>query len=150
MGYVASNLVADEKVVKMGTVHWGVFVPGAIWVVLGFLVIRGQGDVAFFGALMFMLGALLLVRAFLYKISTELAVTDKRVIAKFGFIRRQTTELLHSKVEGLTVNQGILGRVLNFGTVVVNGTGSGRTPIRGISAPLDFRKSALAEIESKT
>lgn len=65
MGYVASNLVADEKVVKMGTVHWGVFVPGAIWVVLGFLVIRGQGDVAFFGALMFMLGALLLVRAFI-------------------------------------------------------------------------------------
>ncbi|WP_425480561.1 PH domain-containing protein [Luteimonas terricola] len=54
-------------------------------------------------------------------------------------VRRQTVELLHGKVEGLTVDQGILGRILNFGTVMVNGTGSGRTPIRGISEPLEFR-----------
>ncbi len=147
MGYVDTNLVANEKVVKIGKVHWGIYVPGAIWAVLGLLFMFGEA--APLGVFLFFIGALLLLRAFLYAYSTELAITDKRVIAKFGLVRRQTVELLHNKVEGLTVNQGILGRILNFGTVVVNGTGSGRTPIRGISEPLEFRKSALAEIESK-
>lgn len=147
MGYVESNLVANEKVVRIGKVHWGIYIPGAIWAGLGFLFLAG--DAAPVGAIFIAIGALLLVRAFLYACSTELAITDKRVIAKFGLIRRQTVELLHTKIEGLAVDQGILGRILNFGTVVVNGTGSGRTPIRGISAPLEFRKTALAEIESK-
>lgn len=146
MGYVDTNLVANEKVVRVGNVHWGIYVPGAIWAGLGILLVIG--DAAPAGVFFFMIGALVLLRAFLYAYSTELAITDKRVIAKFGLVRRQTVELLHSKVEGLTVDQGILGRVLDFGTVVVNGTGSGRTPIRGISQPLEFRKSALAEIES--
>jgi uncharacterized membrane protein YdbT with pleckstrin-like domain len=148
MGYVDTNLVANEKVIRMGKVHWGIYIPGAIWAGLGILFMTG--DAAPIGVFFFLIGAILLLRAFLYSVSTELAVTDKRVIAKFGLIRRQTIELLHSKVEGLTVDQGILGRILNFGTVVVNGTGSGRTPIRGISEPLEFRKSALTEIEGKT
>lgn len=147
MGYVDENLVANERVVRMGKIHWGIYIPGAIWCGLGLLLLGT--DAAPVGVIFFLVGALLLSRAFLYSISTELAVTDKRVIAKFGLMRRQTIELLHSKVEGLTVDQGILGRVLNFGTVVVNGTGSGRTPIRGISEPLEFRKSTLAEIERK-
>lgn len=145
MGYVDTNLVANEKVVRVGKVHWGIYIPGAIWAVLGTLLMIA--DAAPVGVFFFMIGGLVLVRAFLYAYSTELAITDKRVIAKFGLVRRQTVELLHSKVEGLSVDQGILGRVLDFGTVVVNGTGSGRTPIRGISQPLEFRKSALAEIE---
>ena len=148
MGYVDTNLVTNEKVVKIGKVHWGIYVPGAIWAGLGILLFM-TGDARPIGVFVFLIGALLLVRAFLYAYSTELAITDKRVIAKFGLVRRQTVELLHSKVEGLTVHQGILGRSLNFGTVVVNGTGSGRTPIRGISEPLEFRKIALAEIENK-
>ena len=69
------------------------------------------------------------------------------MIAKFGFIRRSTIELLHGKVESFHVDQGILGRVLNFGTVVVNGTGGAKTPIPRIAAPLDFRRQALGVIE---
>ena len=147
MGYVDTNLVANEKIVKIGKVHWGIYVPGAIWAAFGILFLTGAA--APIGVLFLLLGAYLLLRAFFYAYSTELAITDKRVIAKFGLIRRQTVELLHSKMEGMTVDQGILGRILNFGTVVVNGTGSGRTPIRGVSQPLEFRKTALAEIEGK-
>lgn len=147
MGYIESNLVANERVVRIGKVHWGIYISGAIWAGIGLLFLTV--DAVTFGAIFLIIGTLLLLRAFLYAYSTELAITDKRVIAKFGLIRRQTLEILHTKVEGLAVDQDILGRVLNFGTIVVNGTGSGRTPIRGISAPLEFRKTALAEIESK-
>ncbi|MBH1638927.1 PH domain-containing protein [Stenotrophomonas maltophilia] len=147
MGYIDNNLVGSEKVLMIAKIHWGVYVGGIAWATIGFLLIVGDAGGAGFLALL--IGALLLLRAFIYAASTELAITDRRVIAKFGLVRRQTVELLHSKVEGLTVNQTILGRILDFGTIVVNGTGSGRTPIRGISKPLEFRRTALAEIDSR-
>jgi hypothetical protein len=55
---------------------------------------------------------------------------------------------LHSKVESFHVDQGIIGRIFNFGTVVINGTGGAKTPIPKISAPLIFRRQALMAIES--
>ena len=117
MGYVNDNLVANEKVVKTGKIHWGIYVPGAIWLGLSMLLFIGNSR--FIGMLFFLFAILSIVRAFIYEYSTELVITDKRVIAKFGLIRRRTIELLHTKVEGLSVDQRILGRILNFGTVIV-------------------------------
>lgn len=86
-------------------------------------------------------GVGLLLTAFLHKISTELAITDRRVIAKFGFIRRNTVEISLSKIESIQVNQGLLGRVFDFGSLVVSGAGNPQAPIPGICRPLDFRKN---------
>lgn len=141
MSYVDSNLMPNETVMKRGTIHWFIFVPGAAALLVGLMI--GNG----FGALVALVGAAVLVRAFIIFISTELAVTNKRVIAKFGFIKRSTVELNHNKVEGLTVDQSILGRILGFGTVVVSGTGGMRAPVPAIADPLAFRKEALAQVE---
>jgi len=92
-------------------------------------------------------GLVLILKAWIHVFSTELAITNKRVIAKFGFIQRSTVELPHKNVESLHVDQGIIGRILNFGTVVINGTGGVRTPIPDIAAPLEFRRQALSTIE---
>lgn len=86
--------------------------------------------------------------AFVKRQSTELAVTSKRIIAKFGFIRRSTIELNHSKVESFHVEQGVLGRILGFGTLSINGTGGGITPIPGIGDPLGFRRKAMEAIDA--
>ena len=75
-----------------------------------------------------------------YYYTTELAITNKRVIAKFGLIRRNTVEMNISKVESIQVDQGILGRIFNFGSVLVSGAGDPKAPIPGISHPLKFRK----------
>ena len=72
--------------------------------------------------------------------TTELAITNKRVIAKFGLIRRYTVEMNISKVESIQVEQGLIGRIFNFGTVIVAGAGDPKAPIIGISTPLEFRK----------
>ena len=90
-----------------------------------------------------------LIQAFITKVSTELAITTKRVIAKVGFIRRSTIELNHSKVESITVDQSILGRILDFGTLVINGTGGGKTPIPTVDSPLEFRRNAMQAIDAK-
>jgi len=101
-----------------------------------------------YGGLVLLIPALWYAAAALIKrISTELAVTSKRVIAKFGFIRRNTVELNHSKVESFHVEQGVLGRILGFGTLHINGTGGGITPIPNISDPLGFRRRAMEAID---
>lgn len=75
--------------------------------------------------------------------TTELAITNKRVIAKKGLIRRETVEMLLSKVESIHVTQSILGRMLDYGTVIISGTGTHSAPFRSIRAPLQFRKNFM-------
>ena len=145
MSYVESNLITGEQVISYGKIHWHVYIPGLVVITSGITLLK---PMAFLSSILILVGAILLIRGWINTVSTELAITNKRVIAKFGLIRRSTVELLHSNVEGFMVEQGIIGRLLNFGTVVVNGTGSGKTPIPSISAPLDFRNQALAAIES--
>jgi uncharacterized membrane protein YdbT with pleckstrin-like domain len=133
----------NEQVIATGQVHWWVYVPGALLTIVGLLTIASIT----YGWLLLVGGLVLLLKAWVHAFSTELAITNKRVIAKFGFIRRSTVELLHKNVESFHVEQGIIGRILNFGTVVINGTGGVRTPIPGIAAPLEFRRQALSIIE---
>ncbi|MBP5779005.1 MAG: PH domain-containing protein, partial [Campylobacter sp.] len=72
--------------------------------------------------------------------TTELALTNKRVIAKFGFISRDSVDLRLEKVESLSFSQDILGRIFNFGYIVINGAGN-KTPIPFISKPIEFKKA---------
>jgi uncharacterized membrane protein YdbT with pleckstrin-like domain len=151
MGYVSSNLMPGEEIVYQAKIHWIVFVPGALLFVIGVALAglkiqHGVGIIA--GGIVLLASLYLLLKALVHKLSTELAVTSRRVIAKSGLVMRHTVELNHSKVESFTVDQGILGRIFDFGTLVVNGTGGGKTPIPNIDAPLEFRRRAMQTIDS--
>jgi len=149
MSYVESNLMPNEKIICTASVHWCVFIPAYIVLGFAFLVGVAAGIVhnpVFVAYLI--LGGILLLRAYLIRTTTELAVTSKRVIVKTGMIRRHTVELNHSKVESFQVSQGILGRMLGYGTLTVTGTGGVRTPIKKIEAPLEFRRNAVAAVDA--
>lgn len=147
MGYVEKNLMAGEEIVYKGKIHWMIYLLGIFFVVIGIAIMATAGELAWIGALLFIGGLIDLVKAFIFKISTELVVTTKRVIAKFGFIKRTTMELNHSKVESLGVDQSIIQRMLNAGTIIVQGTGGGKTPIPNIDEPLVFRTNAMEMID---
>jgi uncharacterized membrane protein YdbT with pleckstrin-like domain len=83
-------------------------------------------------------------RAAIRRATTELAVTDRRVIYKAGLLARHTLEMNRSKVESVDVDQSILGRIFSFGTIIVRGTGGSLEPIRMISDPLTFRSHITA------
>jgi uncharacterized membrane protein YdbT with pleckstrin-like domain len=74
---------------------------------------------------------------------TEIAVTNRRVIYKKGFIRRQTNEMNVHKVESVQVYQTILGRMLGYGTVTILGIGAGFGTLRTIARRLR-RRYAIA------
>jgi uncharacterized membrane protein YdbT with pleckstrin-like domain len=90
------------------------------------------------------IGLLEIFRIWVKLITTEIAVTDRRVILKHGLISRRTLEMNLARVESVDVRQGIFGRLLNFGDVLIRGTGSGMEPIRGIDSPIEFRRRVLS------
>jgi uncharacterized membrane protein YdbT with pleckstrin-like domain len=79
------------------------------------------------------------LRAFIRRATTELALTNHRVIYKTGLLARHTLEMNRTKVESVTVDQSIFGRMFGYGTVTVRGVGSAFEPIRNIGEPLAFR-----------
>jgi uncharacterized membrane protein YdbT with pleckstrin-like domain len=87
------------------------------------------------------------IRALIIMLTTEFCVTHRRVIAKTGFIRRHTLEMLLPKIESVSVNQNVLGRILNFGTVTVTGTGGTQESFKSIIEPIEVRKKINRIIE---
>ena len=77
-------------------------------------------------------------------VSSEFAVTDKRVIIKIGLLHRRTLEMLLIKVEAISVDQSIAGRIFGYGTIVVVGTGGTREAFENIASPLEFRRAVQA------
>jgi len=127
--YVEDALVKDEKLLHVGHISmW------SMWhlLVFGVLLLPALG-----------IGLILLGIAYARYKSFELAVTSKRVIVKHGFISRQTVEMNLSKVESIQVEQGALGRMFNFGTLIVSGTGTSHAPMVGIADPMGFRRAFI-------
>jgi uncharacterized membrane protein YdbT with pleckstrin-like domain len=127
--YVEEALVKDEKVVHIGHI--------SLWS-LWHLITAGVLLLPAFG-----LGLVFLAIAYVRYKSVELAVTTKRIIVKHGFVRRQTVEINLNKVESIQVEQGLLGRLFNFGTLIVSGTGTSHAPLTGIAEPMGFRKAFI-------
>ncbi len=90
------------------------------------------------------LGLIFWAIAIMRYMSTELVITNKKIISKFGLIKRDTIEMLLPKIESIQVNQSVLGRILNYGSVVVSGAGNPQAPVPGISSPIEFRKRFMA------
>ncbi len=126
--YIDSVLIKDEAVIYRGNLSlW----PQALMILLGIVLLPVVA------------GLFILLWVYITYKATELAITNKRIIAKFGFIRRETVEINLTKVESIRVDQSILGRLLNYGTIVVSGTGSHNAPVPNISNPLEFRKKFM-------
>lgn len=146
MSYIKNNLMAGEQLVYRTNLHWIVFGWAGFWILFSLPSLLGSNNNA--GAAGFIAIGLLLATIALINFKTsEFGVTNKRILVKVGFIRRQSNETLLSKVEGIQINQGIIGRILNFGTVVIRGTGGGKDEYKKISDPMELRRRVQTQIE---
>lgn len=146
MSYIESNLMNGEVIVRQAKIHWYIFFPSVFFMLIGLIMVNSP-ESSGIGSLFIFIAIILFISEFITSKTTELAVTNKRVIAKHGWIVRKTMELNLSKVEGLSVDQGLMGRFLNFGEVTVNGTGGARAPLKFIAEPLELRKAVNEEFE---
>jgi uncharacterized membrane protein YdbT with pleckstrin-like domain len=146
MSYLTDSLGPGETIVHAATIHWiAYFWPGvAVLVGLGATVLLPP-----YGAAVLVLGLLWLLAAWILTRSTELAVTSRKVVAKWGLIARSTIEQRLEKVDSISVDQTFWGRILNFGHVTIHGTGINATPIKMIADPLIFRRKVEQAIEAR-
>jgi len=70
----------------------------------------------------------------------ELAITSKRIIGKFGWIKRNTIDYPLNKIENIEVYQGFIGRIFGFGEISVTGTGGTTLNFKGIKNPEGFKQ----------
>ena len=152
MGYVDGILEPGEKVVFKTRLSWTLYGRAIVYALIALAValfatsVPPASGVAFFvAAALAALAALFsFVRAWFRRWTTEIAVTDRRVVLKRGFIRRHTVEMNMQKVESVDVDQTQLGRLLNYGTVTIKGTGSTLESLRMIDHPLKLRSTITA------
>lgn len=150
MSYIEEHLLPGERVVYRARLHPLLF-AGPVIVILCGAAVAGAlqylvQDYWYAGAALAAVGLLLLIGPVVRYVTTEFAVTDKRVLAKAGLLRRRSLETLLPKVEAIEVHQDLTGRLLNYGTITVIGTGGTREIFPMISDPLELRRQVQTQI----
>ncbi len=161
MGYIDENLISGEKILYRTRLHWIVMIvpilAGLFLDLIGITCLIGSRTNATksipatgmvgIGLLFLIGGAVIISWGFWHRSSTEMAVTNKHVLIKVGMVSRNTTEMMLSKIESVNVHQSILGRMLNFGTITVRGTGGTPEPFPKIGHPVEFRRQVQQELD---
>src|SRR4051812_41327671 len=163
MGYVEQNLISGETITHKTRLHWIMMVlPAGISAFFFLLALflfttaiakRSTGDggtLAIFGIVVFVFGDLPIVISFLQRASSEFGVTNKRVILKSGVIQRKTAEMFLEKIESVSVDQSLVGRMFNYGTITVHGTGGTAETFDRIAHPLEFRRQVQEQIAASS
>jgi uncharacterized membrane protein YdbT with pleckstrin-like domain len=164
LNYTSGILAPDERILYAATLHWIVYLSGLFFVVVGglfgyftpqvadFLFGDVSGEhlrkpLALLGMCIVLMGLALLMGAYIRVASTELVVTNTRVVAKYGFVSRATFEIMLNRVTGVNFDQTITGRILGFGTVIVRGAGGDISPIDAVADPQTFHNQLMTAVE---
>jgi Bacterial PH domain len=148
MSYVNTVLQPGEEIRHSSSIHWIVYWPGILMLLaaLAVFVVAERSDsqgMRYFwlacAGIIAVIAIVQLAREWWVWWTTEICVTNRRIIFKQGFISRRTFEMHMDKVESVDVDQSVLGRVLNYGSVIVKGTGTGFEPLETVAAPIDLR-----------
>lgn len=136
MGYIEKNLMEGERVIATAHLSPIVF----LWpVVITLIVLLLFGEARRLAILPLIWLGIVYWR---YS-SAEFGVTNRRIIAKWGIFNRHSIEMNLDKVEGVTINEGMIGSKLGYGNVIVTGTGGSHEPFPSIANPLAFRQKIL-------
>lgn len=154
MSYISRILQPGEQRLHTGKIHWVVYLPPLIVCLAGLVlwIVAPGGDthgvlntlINWLAALCGIGGLLWLAWVWFDTWITEIEITDRRVISKRGFIFRRTSEMNMDKIESVDVDQSILGRILNYGTITIRGTGESQEPFKMVASPLEFRNRITA------
>ncbi len=152
--YTAATLQFDERPLHQTNIHWMALSGSVIGAFLSLIVIVPIAMLAswrdfYWAWLLVVIPLGILVSAAVTVRTSELVITDRRVLIKVGFIQRHTFEMFISKIESVAVFQSMLGRLFNYGTVEIRGTGGSSESFATIAEPLPFR-DAIQLVQSSS
>lgn len=169
MLYVQQSLGPDEELVHVGHFHWVYDIKAymaIVWgVVISVAVIWGSifaykqlgyypqdipllmavknlhPGLRIFAFIVFILGVLSFAQMMIIKATTEIAITNNRLVFKKGLVARHVGEISIDRIEGVNVLQTFFGRIFNYGRLAVRGMGVGEVVLPSIADPIAFRKA---------
>ena len=155
MSYVKKNLIIGEILVYQGKISRWIYFPALVILGggLGLTVISaGSKDIRYLllGVLIIIYGMAKLILAFVRRFTTELSVTNKRVVGKKGFIKRQSIDVRLDKIESILINQGFIGRLLDYGDIGVKGSGGTIDSMPDFDSPMVIRKKFMEALEANS
>ena len=141
--HVVRGLLPGELIVAKAQPHWAMFISPVLVVVFGMLfhhywVIRHL--MVRPGTLVGVYGVIWGIYRALYFWTLQLWVTNKRLIAGFGVLRRRVIDVANSKIEGVTCRRDFVGRLLGYGSIHLRGTGVAKDAIPFIDRPYQFKQ----------
>jgi uncharacterized membrane protein YdbT with pleckstrin-like domain len=143
--YISRHLLEDEKTIYSTSLHWILFFWPAVFLLVP-LINPYMGAVPMLSWLSLLCFVAVAPKTVLVFLTSEFGITNYRVVFKVGFIRRRMIEILLAKVETITIDQPLLGRLLGYGTLVVLGTGGSKVTFPRIRAPLEFRQHIYEQL----
>ena len=150
--YIDRSLGDGETVIIRAHFHWLYDLGAWLWLavpLVGFAAAllytrQAPANLALGQSLMIACLVLLVVGLWMFlklmirKWTTELGVTSHRFVEKYGLISMSTNEIALPNIEGVRVRQGLAGRIFNYGTVRIEGTGVDSATTPKIADPVGF------------
>ena len=146
MSYIQQSLGDGETIIARAHFHWlyltaawlSLLVPGTL-LLATLSQAQAQPDPYTIAAgLLFVLGLIVFLRMMIRKWSVEIGVTSHRFVEKYGLLSMKTNEIALPNIEGVRVNQSILGKLFGYGTVRIEGTGVDSVTTPTIADPVGF------------
>lgn len=143
MSYIQDSLGANEKVHYIAHFHWtryalgyGVLIAAALAGIATF-----SGDYPLLALAPIAVGVILFVWLMTPIWTTEIGVTNQRIIFKRGLLNRVTEELQLGSVEEVSLSQDILGRIMGWGRIDIHGTGGEDLALPVVGDPVALRRA---------
>lgn len=166
-GYVAKTLALDEEILHRANFNWTYSFFPVMWFSLGAASLALIAFAQYAGGVPFadlevgwwsagvaaVCGGLILINHLIILITTEIVVTSFRLVYKTGLISRKTQEVSLGKIEEITLQQSIWGRILDYGHLVIRGTGVGVIELPALDNPIQLRRiieNARSSVRSRT
>jgi uncharacterized membrane protein YdbT with pleckstrin-like domain len=149
MTFIEKNLANNERIVYRAKLHWWIYGPSIILLILG-VVVFALGErsevVKIIGGLLVLISLFAFVSAYTRASASEFAITNRRIMMKTGITKRRLIELQLNRSEGLVIDQGIIGRIFNYGTIVIR-TGTLEESFSPVADPYEFKRQINNAIE---
>jgi uncharacterized membrane protein YdbT with pleckstrin-like domain len=146
MGYIEDNLSAGEKIVYRANVSVAVLIITGVF--FAFIIWLSSKVSPFMVTIMTFLTIIIILRVLVAMFTTEIALTDRRIIGKRGVLQHHSLEILLNKVESISVKRTLMGMMFGFGTVTITGSGGTRESFASIDKPNEFRKRVNDQIST--
>jgi uncharacterized membrane protein YdbT with pleckstrin-like domain len=151
--YIERSLGEGETVITRAHFHWlyvtaawlALLLPALLvlaalgWHLNGSQDTGGTGIVGLSLAVpLLLIGLWIFLAMMIQKWTTEIGVTSHRFVMKTGLFTLRSNEIALPNIEGVKVVQNFIGRIFDYGTVRIEGTGVDAVTTPTIADPVGF------------